>query len=390
MVSMKRRHVLAIIIILITAYILAWHIKPVTEMSMLVVDKTVPEADYREHRAIFWIAEHRRFVGRDGNFLKADRDYLGFHPESGLKEILTADDLQDVELLYLADTYGIYDYEEGLEVYEENLPFEHQDIELLYGGFSLAEAEAIERFAQDKKAVIIGEHNIFGYPTYKDPEAAAILQELFAVKYDGWLARYYGDLEETAFWMKELYSRIYGRAWDLEGAGMVFIREDVTGLGWYTDMVIIERSQFNAPWPVVRCIEHYMMQGAAKEVPYLYWVEILEVDLQQEGLEVPAYYELPLGEEAREALRARGLEDRFPAVVYYSPPGEAKRIYFAGDFADQLPALLPPNLTGSAAIQRFFSYIPGLPVEYRFYFQWYEPVLHNIMVMAADGEYENE
>ena len=388
--SMKRRHVLAIIIILITAYILAWHVKPVSELNMLVVNKTVPEADYREHRAIFWIAEHRRFVDRDGKFLKADRDYLGFHPESGLEEILTADNLQDVKLLYLADTYGIYDYEEGLEVYEENLPFEHQDIELLYGGFSLAEVEAIKRFAQDKKAVIVGEHNIFGYPTYTDPEAAAILHDLFAVKYDGWLARYYSDLEETAFWMKELYSRIYGRAWDLEGAGMVFIREDVTGLGWYTDMVIIERSQFNAPWPVVRCIEHYMMQGAAKEVPYLYWVEILEIDLQQEGLEVPAYYELPLGEEAREALQARGLEDRFPAVVYYSPPGEAKRIYFAGDFADQLPALLPPNLTGSAAIQRFFSYIPGLPVEYRFYFQWYEPVLHNILNMAADGEKENE
>ncbi len=387
---MRRRHVLAIIIILITAYILAWHLQPVTEIRMLVVDKTVPEKDYREHRAIFWVAEHRRFVDQEGRFLKADRDYLGFHPESGREETLTAEDLQGIELLYLADTYGIYSYEEGLEVYEEKLPFEHQDIELLYGGFSLTEAETIDRFARSNEAVIIGEHNIFGYPTYLEPQAAAILQELFGVRYNGWLTRYYSDLEETAFWMKELYSRIYGRAWDLEGAGMVFVREDVTGLGWYTDMVIIERADFNKPWPVVSSAAHPLMQGAAKEVPYRYWVEILEIDPGQEGLEIAAYYELPIREEARETLRLRGLADRFPAVVYYSPPGEADRIYFAGDFADQLPALLPPNLTGSAAIQRFFSFIPGLPVEYRFYFQWYEPVLTNIFTMAVDGEKEHE
>jgi len=70
-------------------------------------------------------------------------------------------------------------------------------------------------------------------------------------------------------------------------------------------------------------------------------------------------------------------------MIKHNPPGEAKRIYFAGDFADQLPALLPPSLTGSASIQRFFSYLPGLPVQYRFYFQWYEPVLENIFERAT-------
>lgn len=382
---MRRRHVLAIFIVLLAAYIAAWHISPTREVEMLVVDKTVPEPDYREHRAIFWVAENKRFVDQSGSFMQAEQDYLGFHPESGARETLSAADLEGIDLLYLADTYGIYDYKEGLVAYEENLPFEDQDIELLYGGFELAEAEAIARFAREENAVIVGEHNIFGYPTYIDPEAAAILQDTFAVSYDGWLARYYADLEETAFWMKELYSRIYGKAWDLEGTGMVFIREDVTGIGWYTDMVIIESTQFSGPWPVIRCAEHPLMSRATGEVPYLYWVEVLDVDLQREGLDVLAYYELPLGDEARDALRKRGLPEKFPAVVYYAPPGEARRIYFSGDFADQLPALLPPNLTGSAAIQRFFSYIPGLPVEYRFYFQWYEPVLHNILTEAANG-----
>ena len=378
---MQRWHVLVLIALLIGGYILTWHLLPTREINMLVVDKTVPEPDYREHRAIFWIAAHHRYTGSEGHFYQKDKDYLGYHPETGARETLSGDNLTGLDLLYLADTYGIYDYEEGLAVYEEKLPYEHQDIELIYGGFDQAEAEAIKDFAADENQILIGEHNIFGYPTYLDREATELLQDLFAVSYDGWLARYYADLDETAFWMKELYTRIYGREWDREGTGMVFVREDVTALGWYTDMVVIEQDQFDAPWPVVESTDHELLAGAAPEVPYLYWVELLEAG-ESEHTEVLAYYKPPLLEEAREALRARNLPERFPAVIKHAPPGEAKRIYFAGDFADQLPALLPPGLTGSATIQRFLTYIPGLPEEYRFYFQWFEPVLANILETA--------
>ncbi len=382
---MRRRHVLAILIFLIVSYFVTWFLLPTRDINMLVVDKTVPEPDYREHRAIFWVAKHLRFTDSEGEFFRKDRDYLGYHPHGEKKETLKANDLRGIELLYLADTYGIYDYEEGLVEYEERLPFEHQDIDLIYGGFDRQEVTAITDYASEGDRILIGEHNIFGYPTYLEPEAAAGLQELFAVNYEGWLARYYADLNETAYWIKELYTRIYGRKWDLQGAGMVFVREDVTGLGWYTDLVIIEQVQFNAPWPVVTSTDHRLLDGAASQVPYLYWVEVLNVNIDDEHTEVLAYYELPVKEDFRAALRERGLPDRFPAMIRYAPPGKAERIYFAGDFADQLPALLPPWLTGSAALQRFFSYLPGLPVEYRFYFQWYKPVLGNILSNTETG-----
>ncbi len=381
---MRRRHVLAMIIIVIGGYILAWHLQPTREIAMLVVDKTVPETDFREHRAIFWVARHRRFTGPEGDFYRFDRDYLGYHPETGVKEELKAADLAGVDLLYLADSYGIYDYEEGLQVYEEKLPHEHQDIELIYGGFNLDEAEVVARFAAEEGNILIGEHNIFGYPTYLDPEAARILQDLFNVGYDGWLARYYHDLDQVAFWLKELYSRIYGIPWDLDGAGMVFVREEVPDLDWYPDLVVIERKDFTGPWPVIETSSRAPVQGAASGVPYLYWMEVLRVE-ENEHTEVLAYYRLPVHEEARVPLAARGLPERFPAAVRYYPPGEAERFYFGGDFADQLPALLPPGLTGSAAIQRFLTFIPGLPEEYRFYFQWYEPVLTRILSSAEKG-----
>lgn len=347
---------------------------------MLVVDKTVPETDYREHRAIYWVAEHRHFINPDGSFYDHEKDYLGYHPTDGRQELITEELLENHNLLYLADTYGIYDYEEGLKAYEEKLPYQHQDIELLYGGLSLDEVEAIKKYAGNANNILIGEHNIFGYPTYLNPEASLTLQNIFGVRYSGWLTRYYSDLDEAAFWLKERYSQIYGQQWDLAGPGMVFVREEVPALNWQRDLVIVTDDKFDGPWPVLSDSDHRLTEGASRNIPYLYWVEILEVIPEADIL---TYYELPLKEEALTALRIRGLPEHIPAVVHYTPPDRAERIYFAGDFADQLPAMLPARLIGSARIQRLMTYLPGLPVEYRFYFQWYEPVITNILHEAG-------
>jgi hypothetical protein len=373
---MKRRHVLLIIILLLGTWLSAWHLAPTTAIRMLVVNKTVPEPGEREHRAIFWIAEHNRYTNPDGDFYRAEQDYLGYHPAENRMETLTTDALEGVNLLYLADSYGIYNYKEGLSVYEEKLPYQHQDIELIYGGFDLAEAEAIAAFAARDGKTLIGEHNIFGYPTYNDPEASMLLQETFGINYTGWLIRYYSNLDEAAFWVKELYTRIYGSEWNLSGPGIAFVREANSDFGWNTDLVIIERSGLSGPWPVIISSDHSLLKSANSNVPYLYWIEVLELKTESESL---ANFELPVKEEARAPLEARGLPLTIPAMIYHAPPGQAERIYFAGDFADQLPALLSPRLTGSACLQRFFTYLPGLPVEFRFYFQWYEPVLANIL-----------
>jgi hypothetical protein len=377
---MKRWHVLLIMIILLGGWLLYWPLSPRQEVKMLVVNKTVPDTHFREHRAIFWIAEHRRFSKPDDPLYRVEEDYLGYHPENGKKEILASSDLEDLNLLYLADSYGIYDYPEGFELYEAQLPYKIQDIELLYGGFDLKEITAIEEFSLKDNSIIVGEHNIFGYPTYNDPDASLRLQAVFAVSYTGWLAHYYSDLNETAFWLKELYAKIYGRQWDLSGPGMVFVHEEVPAFDWRSDLVIITAEELSGPWPVIKTGTGNLTGRSSRNIPYLYWVEVLEVLPEAE---VMAYYELPLKDDARSALNRRGLPERFPAMISHAPPGEARRIYFAGDFADQLPALLSPRLTGSARLQRFMSYLPGLPTEYRFYYQWYEPVLTDILHKAA-------
>ena len=374
---MRQIHVLMIMLIVLVIYVLSWHLLPKNELALLVVDKTVPEpADYREHRAIHWLSKHWRLTDNEGNFRRHDKDYIGYHPTTDRRDILLDEHLEGIELLYLADTYGIYNYEKGLIDYELRLPYEYQHISLIYGGFSLEEAQRIRDFAQQEGKHVIGEHNIFGYPTYFSTEASVILQDTFGVKYDGWLVRYYEALEDVAFWIKQLYERIYGKPLDLTGPGIVLVREDGHRSGWYGDLVIFEEEHLTHQYPLLHNEEHELLKGSSSSVPYLYWMEVLSV---QDKAEVLSYYELPLTDEAAEELHRRGLSTRIPALVYYEVPGQATRVYFGGDFADQLPAFLPASLLGSSRIQRLITYLPGIPPHYQFYFRWYSPVMKNIM-----------
>jgi len=377
---MKQAHVFMIILLLIVVYIATWFFTPKTELGMLIVNKTVADTEYREHRAIHWFLKHWRFSDLQGNFLHHARDYLGYHPDSDRRELLDDKDLEGKTLLYLADAYGIYDYEKGLVDYEKRLPYELQEIDLIFGGMTSSEIAVVNRFASQSGNYLVGEHNVFGYPTYLDNAASRELQNIFGVQYQGWLVRYYESLDEMAFWVKLLYEKIYGKSFALTGPGLVVVREDSSRAGWYGDLVIIEQQDLTLQYPVIHGSEHPLLHGAARRVPYLYWMEFLYV---QPDSHVLAYYELPVNAEAEKRLRNRGLPTKIPAVVLTGKPGEAKRIYFAGDFADQLPPFLPSWLTGSAILQRLLTYVPGVPPHYQFAFRWYKPILSNILKAAS-------
>lgn len=380
-IFMKRRHIFSIFLLIIMGYFAIWFVLPTNSLSLLVVDKTVPEPNYREHAAIFWLTNHWRLTDENNDFPKYDQDYIGYHPETNEKQLLTKETLEGINLLYLADTYGIYDYEKGLVDYELRLPYEIMDIDLIFGGFNTEEALVIKDYARKQDHVLIGEHNIFGYPTYLYPESSQIIQETFGVNYNGWLVRYYEELEDVAFWVKVIYERIYGKELNLQGPGLVLVREGNGHYGWMEDLVIFQDEDFKEQYPMlITEKEHPLTKSAAKRVPYLYWIEILDASTETEVL---AYYEFPLTDKASEKLKLRGIPTQVPAVVYYQVPHEATRIYFSGDFADQLPAFLPSWMTGSAKIQQLLTYIPGIPPQYHFYFRWFAPVMGNVTNLAT-------
>lgn len=382
----KKRWKLLLFLLCVVCYAASWHLLPTRDLPVLVVDKTVPEPDYREHRAFFWLLEHYRFTSQ-GRFLKAEEDYLGYHPDDNggevKKETLHQEDLEGIILLYLVDTYGVYHYEEGYEQYEKRLPHEYEPVSLIYGGLSSEEVNAVSSFSQDERAFLLGEFNIFGFPTYRDPEASLELQELFGVRHTGWTGQYYARLDQVAYHFKELYERIYGRTWDFQGEGIVFVRDDLPSWEWYPDIVVLTSSDLSAPYPLIQTVDHPLTSGASREdVPYTYWIEVLEAG---PGAEVLASFTLPVNEAGAAKLEARDVPDTFPAMVYHHPAGTAKRVYFAGDFVDMPYDLWGARLTGMAGAMRVFSYLPGVPEEYRFFWRWYAPVIKNILESAKTG-----
>ncbi len=383
---MRRRHIFSVLLILIIIYFAIWFLLPKSYLAIHVHDKTVPEPpNYREHRELFYLSKHWRFTDKDDNFRQHDVDYSGYHPEENQrKERLTKELIGDAKLIYLADAYGIYDYEEGLIDYELRLPFELIDIDLIFGGFDQDEKKVLQDFSKNSNHIIVGEHNVFGYPTYLYEGVSPTIQNLFGVQYEGWLVRYYEDLEEVAYWVKLLYQRIYGTALELKGPGLVLVREDSSRAGWYGELLIFQDQDFKQQYPMILTSEeqHPLTKNAVKKVPYLYWVEIL--DVTNSNAEVLAYYEFPLKDEALEKLKTRGIDPLVPAFIYLEAPNEAKRIYFAGDFIDQHPAFLPHWMTGSVAIQRFLTYLPGIPPQYHFYFRWYAPVIKNVKNLVVE------
>lgn len=382
---MRKFKWLFIVAVLFILYLGSWYLFPVKELPLLVVSKTVPDTSYREHSSLFWLLEHHRITS-EGEFLKAEQDYLGYHPPVGGREerqdTLKSENLEGIRLLYLADAYGVYTYEEGYETYERKLPEEHQPVSLRYGGLSAAEVEVIGSFAEQEAAILVGEFNIFNYPTYLDRDASQSLQSFFGVRGTGWSGKYYTDLREAAYNLKELYSRVYARDWDFHGEGMVLVRDDVPQWEWYSDILVLTSRDMKVPYPMLQTYEHnYTEETVKTNVPYPYWMEILEVE---DGVETMAEFQLFLTEQGNEKLAAKGLDPTFPAAVCYEPASAAKRIYFAGDFADQVIPQWATRLPGSAVLLRYFTYLPGVPREHYFMWRWYTPVMKNIFQEGAN------
>lgn len=71
---------LALAVLLLATPHLLWRWQPARPYALVVVDKTVPTADYREHRGLFWVVNHLKLVTPGGAPYRMDRDYYGFRP----------------------------------------------------------------------------------------------------------------------------------------------------------------------------------------------------------------------------------------------------------------------------------------------------------------------
>ncbi|MCC5912256.1 MAG: hypothetical protein JJT76_17715 [Clostridiaceae bacterium] len=372
---------ITLIILLIVPYFF-WQTSPKKELQVLIIDKTVPDTSYREHKGIVWALNFNKYIKENGEIYDLEKDYVGFAPlENYTYKIRPIGEHLSLayDLIYMADTYGVYEE----EFYGENL--QGQRSPLIYGGLTLEEIKEIKRTVYKNQIPFIAEFNSFASPT--GIEARKELTSLLGVEWTGWIGRYFDELnpeknEEIPPWMIKNYENQNGENWKFKEGGLVLIRED-------DHILVLEEAKDYKGKGIGFSFTEKGKEffGINSTSRYNYWFDILI----EEEAEALANYTLDLTEEGTEKLREYNIPSVFPAVTkssYYGMP----IYYFAGDYADieSLPffykyAGLDKIIRGITMLQRD----SGGNFYYRTYLPMMEKILEESYRFKKEKDFKN-
>jgi hypothetical protein len=292
--------VLLILAVVISFPVIVFFVTPSMDISTVVLDKT---GDLH-HAGIRW-------------FLKAekspDSEFYGHDPETGATRDIGQGILEH-DLLYIADTYGIYKEAAA------------DESSLVYGGLTHEDLSRIYEFLAGMEAkTIIAEYNSFADPTHPSVQAEA--ERLFAISSSGWTGSYIADLsrgKEVPGWAVRRYENRFDTSWDYSGPGFLFTDD--------TDRILVLR--LGEEIGGNGCQFTYTEEGTALlglSGSYFY-NQPFEITTAARDAQVLASFELDLTDAGKELLDSEGLPSVFPAVITRQSALH-RSTYLAGNFA---------------------------------------------------------
>ncbi|RSD29195.1 hypothetical protein [Mesobacillus subterraneus] len=335
-----------------------WQMKPEKKLDILIVDKTVPDQSYREHKGLTWILNNEKYRKADGGNYSADNDYVGFKPKA--QESYSTKDLpkqlEKYKVIYLADLYGVYED----EFYRSRADDEKSS--LLYGGLLQEDINRLKAGLEKGGKTLIAEFNTFGSPT--EESVSKQMTDILNIEWSGWTGRYFADLAgtEVPSWITDEYSSQSG-PWSFTGKGFVFVNkknriivlneEELSGKG--LDFILTDRGN--------RFFEKEL------DSQYRYWFDIIQPKNEHEVL---AFYSIPASQDGLEQLAQYGIPATFPAVVHHENDHYSS-YYFAGDFADEAEV---PGIYQTVGMT---SWRKAALADKSFYWSTYVPMLKEIL-----------
>ncbi|MEZ4629488.1 MAG: hypothetical protein R2880_02000 [Deinococcales bacterium] len=344
---LRRLNALLLFILLLIALLapyLIWQSRHNQPLRVLIVDKTVPDEHYREHRGLIWLLNYYKLY--EVRPLEAAFDYVGYRPGGLLNPIA---DGRRYQLIYLADTAGVYE----------------ADGKLRYGGMEMLEWEAL-RGRLEPSATLIAEFNSFAPPTGRAVRFQ--MSEFLGLSWSGWLGCYYQNLAKVPLNLQNNYRKYEDKIWDFKGAGMVLNHEDgqilVLELGKDLRAKGLETRFSSANQ------ERY---GFKNTIIYSGCFDIVAAGT---GTTTEAFYQFSLSERAEAVLSGLGIPKRFPAVIRYQGQGY-QSYYFAGNYAYS-PRFLPSyQLSG---ISSLYQVLPWASDQVdSFFWKFYLPLMRKIL-----------
>jgi len=368
-----------------------WWLWPENPLTVRVIDKTVPHPNYREHAGLLWTLNHAKTTppARAERPWLPEIDYTGFHPDErdddGKPEmrLLQEHHLDGVELLYLADLYGVYvdDFPPGHVLGRPVAAFDtHLDYsKKIFGAIELEEVEIVEDFV-DHGGHLLAEFNTFGSPTHTEPRRR--MEDLLRVTWTGWAGRWFEDLgseDDVPEWARRHWRWHYDEEWPWEGPGWLYAHED-------TRLFVLSEDEGHVNPRALKIVQpdhsDPLMKGTVGEVPFYYWFDVVEPHPYSEVL---ATYKITVNDDGLDIMRKFDVPTRFPAVIKSSDA--PLRVYFAGDFSDYEyePGLY--SIAGVGLIQTFGMWTEYTEDQRAFFWRFYVPMVRNAVVIANAQEH---
>lgn len=291
-----------IFLVVITSPFWIWQIQPAKALNVLILDKTVPNQTYREHKGLVWILNNAKyFINGKKPYSKAT-DYTGFQPKNNHQYKITTlpKNLKPYDLIYLTDQYGVY----KSDFYGHNQP--RNKSEKIYGGLTLSDANKMEKALVDSKGkTLVAEFNTFASPSSN--LAKDKISNLLNVDWSGWIGRYFSDLNnsEVPEWVKSSYEKD-NKKWNFTGQGIVFVSKN-------NYIVVVSGRELKDSGLLFQLTKngksHFTgnLQGT-----YQYWFDIVNA---RDQADVLASYKLPISEKAKQKLEGYGIPASFPLIM---------------------------------------------------------------------------
>jgi len=358
---------LLLLSILLSLPFVLWLLTPTKNLTVTVYDKSVPTTKAEQHQNLGWFLSHFKYPTEEGTRFRTQTTYLGYHPgeENPIRDLSSLDERTD--LLYIADTYGVYKSGEGF-----SRTLMDGESNLIWGGSSASDVQAIRAFLNRESAsTVVAEYNTFATPTPSYIQAQ--LYEVLGTRWTGWTGMYVNNLSktgETPPWILD----IYGENWDYSGSGVLLYNTD-------DEVVVLREGIELGPG---RMTFSFTEKGTAVlelsgSIEYRLLFDITE---PLGGTEVLATYSLDVSEKGKQLLERFGLPSSFPAIQLKQTANH-RAYYLGGNWAYSQRTLKLFRLKGLSSLLEAVA-----SGERAFFWKFYMPMLTSIFDEARQRKTE--
>lgn len=376
---MNKKFYIPIIIVGIIALVLlvswmAWLFKPSKPLEAYILNKTVPTLERIEHKSFNWVLNHSKYIKNDGSLYDLKSDYYGFFPlntksqEFDFKSVRIheIDDIaNDYDMLYYADTYGVY-YNEWYKQGSSNV----KHTQKVYGGLNQNDYLLLKRMKELKK-LIVTEFNLYNAPT--NGLIREKVESLFDIKWSGWTGKYFASLDTTnnekfPKWLVNLYKEQNNNQWPFKNAGIVLVHK------FGTISVLEMGTHLNEEVPFILAKQEMIDKFEVPE--QVYYSNWFDITFSGDQNNVLANFKINVNTVGDSILRQYNLKPVFPAVIEHV--GDYNFYYFGGDFAESSVNSKTAYFEGYHNLVSVFN-SSNFKSNKKFYWSFYVPMMTKIL-----------